>query len=344
VGHNSLFENKFKMFETLANLTGLRIDDNRIIAFMEKNGFKYPKKPFISNRSTDTSYWVENKKLGVDLLFSAQTYLDNYPLVQGDKKGVFVPMLSNIRWYNNKSGTEFPLALDFSCNFETLKAKLGAPTLKSSDISPIWLNDDGSESFYRWKISLDDEKRIVWGLQFDDDQTIREFTLGLKYENPLFELYYGWTYEKFETFLALEGSYKTTTLMFLQWAIEKDLVKTNEATAVATSAVKEGKLPIIEWVRVFGRGYILDDDFTAEQRFIRAYVKNLSGHNILYTQDFAHLFLETAELKENYFSEAARKQLNAVAYNEANYQIVKELIDRRLDEYQKHKFSQSKQL
>lgn len=332
------------MFETLASLTGLRIDDNRIIEFMEQNGFKYPKKPFISNRSTDTSYWVENKKLGIDLLFSARTYLDNYPLVQGDKKGIFIPVLSNIRWYNNKSGTAFPLSLDFSYNFEALKAKLGEPTLKSSDISPIWLNDDGSEGFYRWKISLDDEKSIVWGLQYDDDQTIREFTLGLKYESPLFELYYAWTYEKFETFLALEGSYKTTTLMFLQWAIERDLINTDDVTAAVTSAVKEGKSPIIEWVRIFGRGYILDDDFTAEQRFIRAYVKNLSGHDILYTRDFAHLFLETAELRDNYFGEAARKQLNAVAYNEENYQTVKSLIDRRLLEYKEHKFSKSKQI
>ncbi|PWV56867.1 hypothetical protein [Chitinophaga sp. S165] len=332
------------MFETLANLTGLRIDDSRMIEFMEKNGYKYPKKPFISNRSTDTTYWVENKKLGIDLLFSAQPYLENYPLVQGEKKGVFIPMLTNIRWYNNKSGTEFPLSLDFNHKFEALKEKLGEPTLKSSDISPVWLNDDGSESFYRWRIVLDNEKDIVWGLQFDDDQTIRDFMLGLKYESPVFELYYAMLYGKFETFQASQDNYKTTSLMFLQWAIERELVKTNDVTAAVTTAVKEGTSPVIEWVRVLNRGYILDDDFTAEQRFIRAYVKNLSGHDILYTRDFAHLFLETAELRENYFSEAARKQLNAIAYNEENYGKVKSLIDKRLAEYQQHKFSQSKQL
>lgn len=78
------------MFNTLASLAGLRIDDSRIIAFIEKYGFKYPKKPFISNRSSETSYWIENKKIGIDLLFNARNYLDNYPLIQGDKKGVFV--------------------------------------------------------------------------------------------------------------------------------------------------------------------------------------------------------------------------------------------------------------
>lgn len=332
------------MFETLASLTGLRIDDARIIEFMEKNGFKYPKKPFISNRSTDTSYWVENKKLGIDLLFSVQTYLDNYPLIQGDKKGVFIPMLTNVRWHNNKSGTAFPLSLDFSYKFDALKEKLGEPTLKSSDISPVWLNEDGSESFYRWRIAVDNEKDIVWGLQFDDDQTIRDFMLGLKYESPVFELYYALLYGNFETFQASQDNYKTTSLMFLQWAIERGLVKTNDVTAAITNAVKEGKSPVIEWVRALGRGHILVDDFTAEQRFIWAYIKNLSGHDILYTRDFAHLFLGTAELRNNYFGEAARKQLNAVAYNEENYGKVKSLIDSRLAEYQSHKFSKSKQI
>jgi hypothetical protein len=60
---------------------------------------------------------------------------EKYPLIQGNKKGVWVPMLASVRWYNNKSITEFPLNIDFGHDFETLKAKLGEPTQKSSDIS-----------------------------------------------------------------------------------------------------------------------------------------------------------------------------------------------------------------
>jgi len=331
------------MFNTLKDLAGLRIDDEKIIAFIENNGFKYPKKPFISNRSTDTSYWVQNKKLEIDLLFEAKTYLDNYPLIQGDKKGIFVPVLSSARWYGNKSNTEFPLGLDFKADFETIKSKLGEPTLKSSEISPVWLNDDGSESFYRWKKPLDAGGDIVWGLEFTDDQTIGHFSLGLNYVRPLYHFYYEWLYERFEKFLSSKEFYNTAHLMFLQWAIAHDLVKTGEQTLALAKDIKEGKQPVTEWVRALKRGYILEDDFSAEQAFIHAYLRNLR-HDILYTRDVAYAFLESTELRENYFGAAATKQLNEIAYNDSNYQIVKAIIDKRLAEYKEHKFSKSKQL
>ena len=327
------------MFNTLTNLIGLRIDDSRIVEFLEKNGFKYPKKPFVSNRSTETSYWVENKKLGIDLLFQARTYISSYPPVQGDKKGVFVPVLGRARWYNNKSKTEFPLGLDFSSNFELLKMKLGEPTLKSSDISPVWLNDDGSESFYRWEIILDNERSHIWGLEYTDDQEVKDFNLGLKYQKPVFYLYSEWTYENFEKFLSQNDFYRTIDLMFLQWAIERDLVK---PSATATE-VKEGKLPVTEWIRALNRGYVLEDDFSAEGSFVHAYSANLR-HDILYSRDAAFTFLETPELKQDYYGEAAKKQLNELVYNEDNYGKIKSLLDRRLDEYKDHRFKQSKQL
>ncbi|SDG13087.1 hypothetical protein [Chitinophaga filiformis] len=332
------------MFNTLKDLVGLRIDDDKIKSFIENNGFKYPKKPFISNRSTDTSYWVENKKLGVDLLFDARIYLDNFPHIQGDKKGIFIPVLSSVRWYNNKSKTEFPLGLDFNADFESLKMKLGEPTLKSSEISPIWLNDDGSESFYRWKKPLDSENDIVWGLEFTDRQIIKYFSLGLNNPMPLYHFYYEWLYESFEKLLSSKEFYNTAHLMFLQWAIENDLVRTDEQQSAVARDIKEGKLPVTEWIRALKRGYILEDDFSAEVPFIHAYLQNMSGHDILYTRDVAYSFLTTAELKENYFGEAATKQLNEIAYNESNYEIVKSIIDKRLAEYKEHKFSNSKQL
>ncbi|PSL30978.1 hypothetical protein [Chitinophaga ginsengisoli] len=332
------------MFNTLKDLVGLRIDDEKIISFIENNGFKYPKKPFISNRGTDTSYWVENKKLGVDLLFEARIYLDNFSLIQGDKKGIFVPALSIVRWYNNKSKTEFPLGLDFNADFESLKMKLGEPTLKSSEISPIWLNDDGSESFYRWKKPLDDKKDIVWGLEFNDSQIIKYFSLELDTAKPLFHFYYEWLYESFETFLSSKNFYRTADLMFLQWAIEKDFVKTNEQQSAISKDIKEGKLPATEWVRILKRGYVTEEDFSAEVPFIHAYIMNLSGHDILFTRDVAYSFLENAELKDNYFGKAAEEQLNKIVYNEGNYAKVKSIIDKRLAEYKEHKFSKSKQM
>ncbi|MVT12615.1 hypothetical protein [Chitinophaga tropicalis] len=135
-----------------------------------------------------------------------------------------MPVLSSVRWYNNKSKTEFPLGLDFSYNFESLKEKLGEPGIKSSDISPISLNDDGSESFYRWETILDNERSHVWGLEYTDDQVINHFSLGLKFQKPALYLYSEWGNEKFEKFISQHNFDRTADLMFLQWAIERDLV------------------------------------------------------------------------------------------------------------------------
>lgn len=254
------------MFETLTSLLGLQIDNEKIISFIETNGFKYPKKPFISNRSTDTSYWVENKKLGIDLLFDARTFLDSYPLIQGGKKGVFVPVLRSIRWYNNKSNTTFPHAVTFSDSFDDLTRKLGTPTLKSSEISPIWLNDDGSESFYRWRLPVDTD--ITWGPQFNDDNEVRDISLGLKYHSPLFYFYDEMQYQVLKQPTTADD---IAYLHFIQWAIDRQLI-TGQSTAM-------------EWLQHINRGYVLEGDFSAEQPFIHAYINNLSSFDILYTRD-----------------------------------------------------------
>lgn len=318
------------MFNTLKDLIGLRIDDEKMISFLEANGFKYPKKATISNRSTDTSYWVQNKKLGIDLLFEAQNYLDRYPLIQGEKKGIFVPILNCVRWYSNKSKTTFPHNLDFGVDFQTLNNTLGAPTLKSSEISPVWLNDDGSESFYRWDMMLDPEKSISWGLEFNDEQEVKYFKLGLTYSKPLIQLYYQWSYETYDSMLKRKDFYVTADLFFLRWAIDRNLANNN------------GNATALEWVRSLNRGYITEADFTGEHAFMHAYIKNLSGHDILYTKDAAYAFLDSDELKQNYFGAAATERLNEVAFNDDNYAIVKSIIDTRLQEYTAHQFSKSK--
>lgn len=330
------------MFNTLTGLLGRRIDDAQIISFIETNGFKYPKKVTISNRSSDSSYWVENKKLGFDLLFKINTYLKDYPPIQGDKKGVFIPILSHVRFYNNKSKSTFPQGIDFDHNFDTLQAKLGAPTLKSSEITPTWLNDDGSESFYRWKVPLVAEKSIVWGVEYGDDQSINNISLELQYAMPVFELYYEYLYGTYETFMKSKSHYITADLMFLRWAIERDLIKTDATTAPVVRDIKDGKLPVTEWIRVLGRGYIQEEDFASDRAFVHAYIKNLSGHDVLYGQDFAFTLLTDPQEKNNYFGAAATKSLNEIGFNEENYAAIKAMLDMRLAEYREHKFSKSR--
>ncbi|RAJ76639.1 hypothetical protein CLV59_108158 [Chitinophaga dinghuensis] len=317
------------MFNTLVSLMGSAIDSADIITFLEQHGFKYPKKPYISNRSTEISYWIENKKLGIDLLFNAQPYLAAYPLVQSNKKGIFVPRLASAKWYNNKSSTTFPAQVDFNATFEHLNTSLGAPTLKSSEISPIWLNDDGSESFYRWRIPVDKQKYISWGPEFTDEQTVKDIVLGLDYRNPLFHLYNEMDYCTLEQFMKEQTFYKTSTLMFLQWALDRKLI----AGTVHTAAR--------DWVQSQHKGYVTEEDFAAEHAFIKAYIKNLSGHDVLYGRDLALTFLKDPAQQNNYRGEAATAVLDAIPIDQEHYNIASALLDRRLKEYQEHKFAKS---
>jgi hypothetical protein len=85
------------------------------------------------------------QKLGIDILFSAVTYLEKYPLMPGDRKGIFVPMLSDVRWYSNKSKTAFPLGLDFNHSVGTLKEKLSVSKPGDHNIPDAFLKNDGGE-------------------------------------------------------------------------------------------------------------------------------------------------------------------------------------------------------
>lgn len=318
------------MFNTLVSLMGSAIDSADIITFLDQHGFKYPKKPFISNRSTETSYWIENKKLGIDLLFNAQPYLAAYPLVQGNKKGIFVPRLVSARWYNNKSSTTFPDQVDFNATFEHLNTVLGAPTLKSSEISPIWLNDDGSESFYRWRIPVDKQKNISWGPEFTDEKIVKDIVLGLDYRNPLFHLYNEMGYGTLDQFVKEQNFYKSSALMFLQWALDRKLI------------AGIGHASALNWVQTLNRGYVTVEDFTTEHTFIKAYIKNLSGHDVLYDRDLAFTFLKEPALRNNYLGASATAVLDAIPFDQEHYNIASALLDRRQKEYQEHKFAKSR--
>lgn len=59
-------------------LLGKPINIPEMIDFFEQYGFKYPKKPAISGKNAEPTFWVENKKQKVDLLFSILSYLKLY--------------------------------------------------------------------------------------------------------------------------------------------------------------------------------------------------------------------------------------------------------------------------
>lgn len=318
------------MFHTLVNLIGAAIDSPDIVTFLQQHGFKYPGKPFISNRSTETSYWIENKKLGMGLLFDAQPYLAAYPLIQGNKKGIFVPRLVNVRWYNNKSSTIFPAQVNFDSSFAQLNASLGTPTIRSSEISPVWLNDDGSESFFRWRIPIDKQKQISWGPEFTDEQIVKDVVLGLDYRTPLFYLYNEMTYNTYDEFAKEQSFYKTSCLMFVQWALDRQLI------------ASDGSSSALDWAQSLNRGYVTKEDFATEYRFLNAYLKNLSGHDVVYDRDIAFTFLKEPSHRNNYLGAAAKAVLDAIPFDREHCGTVSSLLDQRLKEYREHAFAKSR--
>lgn len=115
--------------------------------------------------------------------------------------------------------------------------------------------------------------------------------------------------------------------MFLQWALDSGLMNSK-----ATDA--------LEYVKELGRGYVLQSDFINESSFANKYLMNLSGHDVLYSRDFAHSFL-SGDLQERYTSAAAIAELDKLQFSENNYMLVKAMIDQRFKEFKEHGFKKS---
>ena len=60
------------MFEQLLKFIGKPLNDPALQAFMAEYGYKQPKRTEIFGRSSDRSFWVEHRKLGVNLLFDIE--------------------------------------------------------------------------------------------------------------------------------------------------------------------------------------------------------------------------------------------------------------------------------
>ena len=330
------------MIKDIINILGKSIRSEEVKVFIEKNGLKYPKKDCISWRKEDDSIWIENKKIGFSLLFGIDFYNQKYPPIPAEKKGTFVFRLNEVR-FNEKFKADFPFDLNFNLDFDKLKEKLGDPGLKSSDISPTWLNDDGSESFFRWNINLNDERDICLSTQYDNGQGIRDIIIGVKSNNPLFSLYNNLAGDSFATVAKNSDTFDIKQkLTFLHWAVKKDLFKKSKQNRQALEKVKLGELPILDFLKEnIKRGYILTDDFSEQQDFIKKYISNLSGKDIVYQRDFAYTFLDDEKLRDNYLGSDAFDKFKTIEMTNENVKKIESVINRRLNEYQEHKFEKS---
>lgn len=76
------------LFQQTIALIGMPINHPNMQAYFAEYGFKTPKKTEISCRSSERTFWIEHKKLGVNLLFSVDIKNPHYPPVAADKKGM----------------------------------------------------------------------------------------------------------------------------------------------------------------------------------------------------------------------------------------------------------------
>ena len=97
------------MFEQTIKLIGKPLNDPDLQAFMAEHGYKQPKKAEISGRSSDRSFWVEHKKLAINLLFDIETQNPHYLPFAGSKKGMWLPMLQQIKELIRIAGTNCQL-------------------------------------------------------------------------------------------------------------------------------------------------------------------------------------------------------------------------------------------
>ncbi|MDO4230210.1 MAG: hypothetical protein Q4C98_10370 [Capnocytophaga sp.] len=312
--------------EVLNSLLGKAINSDEMLTFLQEKGFKYPKKDSISNRKTERYFWIENKKLKIDLLFSIDIKNGNFKAIPAEKKGIFYPILTHIRIYGDMVALPYDIVLKKEIPYDEMVSKLGNPTVKSSDAAKVWLNDDGTESWYRWEIDTQADKTIRFDLS--DENIINDFWIELKQNQDLFILYDELSYQNFDSFKKKLNHRDVSALMFVRWAIENNLIiptKQNEAiiSALKTTENNQNEL-LLDFVKNLGRGMIYEEDFIAEkQNNIRKYINNIDVKSYYY-DDFCKLFLKNTKLSYD----KQDKELDKIAIlTEENYQKVKNLLD-----------------
>jgi hypothetical protein len=329
------------MINKIIPLLGKPLQSKEVKSFLASYGFKYPKKDSISNLAQEREFWIENKKAGVLLLFSVQPYNPDYRPIAGSKKGMYIPIFVRAL-FDGKGVFEFPFDLNFKLNFDQLKKKLGKPALKSSEISPSWLNEDGTESFYRWSKVV--KKDVLLEVEYNcEDDRIKEMSLHIETNISLLDFYDELKQENFETLTQGKNDFTVTSnLIFLKWAIKNGLARVTKTNKKLIAEIKSGKKDSIDFVKSLGRGYVIKSDFSKAGDFIRIYIQNLSDNDIHFQQDIANAFLTSKKLKDNYLDDKAQKALNQVEFSVNNYKKVENLINKRFKEFEKHKFEKSK--
>lgn len=329
------------MFQQTIALIGLPINHSNMQDFLVEHGYKLPKKTEISGRNSERDFWIEHKKLGVNLLFSIDIKNFTYAPVAAEKKGLWMPVLQYVTFLNAK--IEYPLGLKMGLSHDQTAQILGTPSYKSSDISKSWLNDDGSESFYGWNYSLDQDKQIELHARIHLGGELDEINVRIATLDSVFYLYDVLRNERIEHLLADSFS-SHQVAMFVEWAIKNALYVGESQHQAIIAQVKNGVANGLDFLsKHINSGHIFTQQFTpTAQQFVRQYGNNMSSFDILYSRDYSLSFLTNTKQRNNYMGEAAIETLRQMAYSIDNKAKIFSLLDKRLAEFNEHGFAKSK--
>lgn len=294
--------------QELISILGKPINDTNVISFLKKYGYKYPKKDKITNQSSYKYDWIENTKLGVNILYKIDILNGLYPNISSGRKGSFYPRISQVDICKNTSVEDLPV--NFSDEFQDLVARFGEDYVKSSEIAYIWL-EDGQESFYEWEILIDKNKQINLRIRYSKDG-IENISVEINENESLIELYCESDNEIYESYLEESDYHQTAKKMFLRWLIENNYINSTDA--------------VEDYIKSLNRGYFGLNDLTKDKYKIRRYIKNLNGDDIYLISDFKNTFLN----KPNLSIIEQEHILNNIKYNEENYQLMCETWNKRL--------------
>jgi hypothetical protein len=329
-----------EIFERAINLIGKPLNNEALQEFINVHGFKQPKRTEISGKSSERSFWVENKKLKVNLLFNIDPENPIYNTFSGKRKGMWQPILQQVTFSNPKF--EYPFGLKIGLTHQETTKIMGDFTFKSSDIHPVWINDDGSESFYGWKKIIDNTKQLVLHTRIDFGEKILKIDVYPNRMQIVFYLYDMFNNETISNTLA-----NTATLhkmaVFMEWAIKKDFYLGNSVQADIITKIKQDKANGVDFISEHNQcGHIYVEDFIPDvQQFVRQYCNNMSGKDILYSRDYVLSFLTNAKHRDNYMGQDAINVLSKVEYSPGNIAKIFTIIESRFIEYNTHGFAES---
>lgn len=296
------------------DLLGRSINDKVVIEFIEKYSYKYPKKDKISIRNQNTSFWIEHKKTGINILFDIDWANSKYKGVPTKKRSVYYPRVVQISFEGGNHVESFPFDLTFLDSYSEVISKIGKQTLKSSDIAYIWLND-GKETFYDWEVCIDTSKDIDLAVRCYDK--VNRIALKLHENEELIKFYDELIYETFESYIQEFNNEDLAYAIFIRWLNENGYTE-------------NPKEDIFEYIKSLDKSYFGMDDIIKDKFLIRRYIQNLDGNNIYLYGDFEKEFLSNRNLDNKSLKQTMailESKEPKIKNTEENYHRMKEVWD-----------------